>query len=174
MFSPIDAYAASFRSDGAVVSELADPTLVPTVVVNFVLVQDGVGDRFDAVYHENQDLWEVFDHYKRVTVARPGHQLYELANQTVDAHRSKLLSGPCPKSLHDRLTQKLADEMREEIDRDIISDLRRNVPGHSEPEFELTLSPPPGANRKLTPKWSLDKDELKGPEVILYSTIFKP
>lgn len=165
MFSPVDAYAASFRPDGAVVREIHDPTLVPTVVVSFVVAQDGgCGDFFDAVYHENQDIWEVFDSYRAVTVARRGHGLYDLADQTVDAFRTKLLDGPCPKSMEKRLTQQIASE----IDFEIIRDLQNCLP--NPPKFAI-----PSAPRKLKATWSTDDCEIqRGSEVVLQSTIYKP
>lgn len=184
MFSPLDAYAASFRPDGAVIGALDDPGLTPTVIVNFVINQDGGhGDMFDGVFHNDRDQWEIFDSDRNVTIADRHHPLYDYAEQTVQAFASKLLAGPCPNALSARLTQKLVADMTAEIDRDIIRDLQncQSDPIHIPDDVpQLTLTPPEGQQRVLKVRWTKDNvDSLKSlfgskddKIVIMQSTIF--
>jgi len=137
IFIPEDAFAASFDENGNVRVEFANPTAIPTVVAEFI-VND---EYFKAVYHDLYDIWEIFGNCDKWIVADHSHKFYEYAERTVGKCKDKLLSGPCPRSIQNRLTNLMVKEMLIEIDTDILT--------------QFSAVP-----RKLKPRWTIDDSSL--------------
>jgi hypothetical protein len=144
-FRPDDAYAASFDKDGHVLidAELADPTVVPTIVVEFFL--DDV--LYRGVYHDAKDVWEIFRDRQQCYVAPRDSASYDYCEFTAQKFCDKLLAGPCPNSVRRRLSEAMLREIIDETDRDAINDFyiaKGEVPpAHLFPPPRMvTLGPP--------------------------------
>lgn len=164
---PIDAYAAAKHQDGTIsVQDLSDPTVVVVVVVEFEVEKRSISFlvgpqciepscvEYVGIYHDEFDCWEIFgDNGKHYAVVHSGDEYYDLCQEVVIHFKDKLLAGHRTGKFADRLARKAAEEIRDEIDRDIINDLRGMFNTHS------TISTKPVIirnDRKLKMRWSLD------------------
>jgi|CXWL01.1.fsa_nt_gi hypothetical protein len=143
----IDAFVAAIAPDGRVHTGcMANPNIIPTVVAVFIL--DNL--RFEAIYHDAQDAWEIFGEERgddwqhrnqEWAVSKPGEIFYKCAEQTVATFNNKLLAGPCPDFLQKRLSDALKRSIMDEINNDIINDLliASELPAISIPKLEMHL-----------------------------------
>lgn len=121
-FTPLDAYAAAIRPNGAVViQDLSDPATIVTVVVEY----EYADEQYSAIYHDKVDCWEVFgeDFYTNDRLSE--HR--DLCEQTIDQCRDKLLSAPNYAAIKHRLAAILTKKMSLEIMREIDEELIRNL-----------------------------------------------
>lgn len=154
-FKADDAYAAAILDDGRVVTcDLSDPALTPTIVAEFTLQGEG----YLAFWHDDLNRWEISGPEKFYRVVDASDPFWDFCEQTVDAFRDQLLRDNAGSN---RLSRKLARSIQEEIDADIIRDLQiasgQYVP--PQPQLQLILTPQPGVNRILIPKFTMEKEQ---------------
>ncbi len=144
--SPTAAYAATIEEDGRVhIRDLSDPSVRVVIVAEY----DEDGKSVQAFYHEDVDRWEVCGSDYRIV--GPDDPLYRQCDWVVDQFRNELLSPP----LENILTRKMAKEMRDEIDRDIINDLL--MASGKTPLPPPVYIPPPAKNYVMKATWTMDK-----------------
>jgi hypothetical protein len=130
---PCDAYVATIDTYGNVTQgELSDPSVVTTIVVDFEVVTMIVptegdpreeGTLYRGIYHQEEDIWEIHNSGNLARFAAQGTVEYERAERTVIAFCHKLLHGPCPKWMEERLCREMKKDIMYEIDREILRDL---------------------------------------------------
>lgn len=168
----LDAFVAAIDPDGRVHTGcMADPITIPTVVAIFIL--DGL--RFEAIYHDVQDVWEVFGEERgkdwntrdqEYAVSRPKEAFYNCAFRTVGAFRDKLLDGPGQDYASKRLADAMKRTIMDEIDSEIIKDLLTvtELPAISIPNVMVT--PEIFEPRPLKVSWTLQTTKQLPPQYI--------
>lgn len=172
-FEAIDAYPASVRSDGTVITgALADPSLPVVMVVAFETPQA----LYRAIYHDVSDTWEVKDHHGVYINCVRGDALFALCERTILHFRDQLLRGPSPQAVNGYLAKLMVRDFIEEEDRRIISDLQiasgqpvklTTIKPTFIPAFSLSQS---GVHptRTLWPRWSKDTTDMSIANVVVF------
>ncbi len=157
MFTPHDAYIVALRPDGAVVhGDLADPTCIPIPIVEF---------EYDEIWYilinHDDGIWEIINHPLRDDCLVPVQdRLHTCAEATLQHFTQKLLEGPCSDILKRRLISAMGRDIQQEIDQDIINDLRRVLP---EIKLKTETVEVKAHTRKLKATWTMESSAPRDP-----------
>jgi hypothetical protein len=157
VFVANDAFAAVIDKDGRVLTDadFADPSSVPTIVADYIVDNN----YYRGIYHDKDDSWEIVcdsdSLHPKSWVVRAGDAQYDFCERTVACFHHKLLSGPCPDTLRNRLVA-------------LINDLRSAGGMISFNHKPIVTCRHP--NRKMTARWT--GDDCKVASVILTSRYF--